>query len=801
MLPKLVGFRVVLIGLLSLGLIAAAACAAEEVEETAAAPQAPAAPAAPVAAAVAAPAAPAAPAAAAAPQAAAAAQAAAAPKAPAAGAGAQVPAAAAVAAMPAPDAGTCYIIGELVSDCPPRSPHKWQPKPSVPGEYWEYFQKVPHPTSWYESPQSYQLVKAGVLPPLEERVAAPEDRVIFAPPNGIGEYGGGIRQTSGGAWWLGQMDYNTWTARDSDGITLHMFLGKSFDISEDGRVYTNVMRPGVRWSDGSLFTMEDVRFAWEDLNLNKELTPSLPTEYRDPVTGNEVKFDIIDGETWTLTFDTANFAVYELRSTQRQWCAKGLISYMCPSYLKQFHADYADPVELQAHIEANNLENWTQLYSDKGNIFANVDLPHMTPWGACVKEDELFRVCRNHYYNFFDPEGNQLPYVDEFEVNTFSWNREVAVFRAMNGENDVRGDMLVLSEMPLYNANLEKGDISLYLWPDASGLDLGLNLNLGYNEDPEIGRLIRTRDFRIALSLALNREVLNDSLFLGVGVIQGFSPHPSTPYFPGKEVAQMHMDFNPTKANELLDAILPDKDSEGFRLRTDNGKRLTLLASLQPAGFAAPYDPLFDLIQPMWADVGIDLTYTLSSNANTDYLAGTEYLSQRNGMGFYQANMWSLDDGQVACMGPGCRHAPAIGLHAATQGEKGLGVGADSAYLPLAPADTYPIDVSGNLKKGQDLFKEGKAYTRFDPRRIEIAKELLTIWATEMYGIPIAGFTGSFRGMQMKRNNLLNVPRHHTSATSGYRTDTYFFEGGKDNKHHPGNRSKSFKGTTFLGGG
>jgi peptide/nickel transport system substrate-binding protein len=595
------------------------------------------------------------------------------------------------------------------------------------------------------------------------------------------------------------MDYNTWTARDSDGITLHMFLGKSFDISDDGRVYTNKMRKGLRWSDGSPFSMEDVRFAWEDHNLNAEITPVIHAEYRDAITGNPVKFAVVDEDTWTLTFDTANFALYELRSTQRQWCSKGLVTYMCPSYLKQFHADYADPVELQAMIKAGDLENWTQLYSSKGNIFANVDLPHMTPWGACVKEDAQFRVCRNHYYSFFDPEGNQLPYVDEFEVNTHNWNREVAVFRAMNGENDVRGDMLVLSEMPLYNANIEKGDFSLFLWPDAGGLDLAINMNLSYNKDPEIGRLLRTRDFRIALSLALDRDELNESLFLGVGIIQNLAPHPSTPYYPGDAVAQLNIQYDMDRANALLDTILPDKDSQGFRLRTDNGERLVLQAVLPSAGFAAPYDPLMDLVQPMWEDVGIELIYRISGNATSDYDNGDEYLSQRNGMSFYQANLWALEGGLTACK-VNCLQAPAIGIHLQTMGERGMGIGPDLAYLPLAPPDTYAADVSGNIKRAQELFAEGKAYTRFDPRRIEIGKELVTMWAEEMYALPIAAFTGSFRGMQMKRNNLLNVPRHHTSATSGYRTDTYFFENGMDNKHHPGNRSKLFQGTTFLGG-
>jgi len=87
--------------------------------------------------------------------------------------------------------GTCYVVGDVSTDCPPRSPHKWTSPPEIPGENWCYWcYDGPTPTKWYESPMSYQLVKAGKLPPLEDRVPAVADRNIVQGPSNIGEYGG-----------------------------------------------------------------------------------------------------------------------------------------------------------------------------------------------------------------------------------------------------------------------------------------------------------------------------------------------------------------------------------------------------------------------------------------------------------------------------------------------------------------------------------------------------------------------------------------------------------------------------------
>ena len=111
---------------------------------------------------------------------------------------------------------------------------------------------------------------------------------------------------------------------------------------------------------------------------------------------------------------------------------------------------------------------------------------------------------RNHYHPAVAPEGNQLPYADAL-MGVRTESREVGIFRTMNGESDfIRRDMNT-AEMPLYLANSEKGDYSVIKSDSPDGADSTYIHNQEYVADSDIGTLLRTKDFRIALSHAWDR--------------------------------------------------------------------------------------------------------------------------------------------------------------------------------------------------------------------------------------------------------------------------------------------------------
>jgi peptide/nickel transport system substrate-binding protein len=289
-----------------------------------------------------------------------------------------------------------------------------------------------------------------------------------------------------------------------------------------------------------------------------------------------------------------------------------------------------------------------------------------------------------------------------------------------------------------------------------------------------------------------------------MGTIQNWAPHPSTPYYPGLAVAQKNIEYDPDTANAILDSLgLTQRDAEGYRLRPDNGERLVLRAVVPPR---AAELPILELTQPMWADIGIELAFRLTDHAGSDYTAGVEYLTQRTDFSAYQANPWCCNWNTLVPMTGGYPTAPKVGLYIQTKGKNGMWKGPDPSYLPLAPADTFPIDVSGNLARLIDLWQEGRSYPAYDPRRIAIGKEIFTIYGDELYSLPVAGFTGISRGIFINRNNMRNQPVTHIRDHNGFTAWAYYFDGGtaesrgKDNYSHSGNRSV-FKSFSFLGGG
>ena len=379
--------------------------------------------------------------------------------------------------------------------------------PMMPGlgEYYSYKWDGPIPSKFKEAPMLAQMVREGTIPPIEQRLPVAEDVQIIPPPDEIGEYGGTWRITTSGFSGLYYGGRGLCMSRDADGVQWLPEACKSITISEDGRVYTVHLRRGMKWNDGDDLTSEDFRFAWQDLNWGgyDKIGYQFASWAKDPVTGKEVEFGGIDDFSFTLSFDSPNFVFHENKSSIRNsrvcwfWCW-----YAPEHYLKQFHVKFADPKELQAKIDADNeLSTWQELFTkmangegtNPNNQVPGMGFPTANPLYLAERTPDIRHYIRNPYSAAVDPEGNQLPYVDEMtEFKTES--RDVAVFRSMVGETDAYTNIFRLAEVPLYIANMERGDYSLYWWTDPCGCDATFALSQTFNKDPEIGRWLRTQD-------------------------------------------------------------------------------------------------------------------------------------------------------------------------------------------------------------------------------------------------------------------------------------------------------------------
>src|SRR5919198_5642966 len=118
------------------------------------------------------------------------------------------------------------------------------------------------PKSFKEAPQLAELVKAGKLPPVQERIG--QDPLVMKPLREIGKYGGTWRRGFTGAFdtsnghRVAQNDKLLYF--DYTGTKIVPNIARGWEVSKDGKTITLFLRRGMKWSDGHPFTADDFVF-------------------------------------------------------------------------------------------------------------------------------------------------------------------------------------------------------------------------------------------------------------------------------------------------------------------------------------------------------------------------------------------------------------------------------------------------------------------------------------------------------------------------------------------------------------
>jgi len=466
------------------------------------------------------------------------------------------------------------------------------------------------PTKFQEAPELADLVAKGELPPVEERLPVREDLMVWQPLDEIGVYGGVWRKgfTGPGDVWIAyRTGCDNPLFRDVTFKKIVPNVLKDCTMSEDGTTYDLFLRRGMRWSDGAPFTADDWMFWYEDVLNNPDFGYSDP--YFMAKGGEQGVMEKVDDYHVRITFASSYPFFYELMSTRYGASSSGGRAglYLPKHYLSQFHAKYIGAEEAKTKAAAEGYDNWVLWFRAKGTWNTNPDMPTLQPWKmVTTANNPVWIFERNPYYWAVDTAGNQLPYIDRVE-HTLATNTEVMNLRAIAGEYDWQEATLALSNLPIFLEYADKGGYKVYLDPGDYGTESQFRVNQNYTVDPYIGEWYRNTDFRRALSLGINRQEINDVFFLGLGVCGSPIPSPDNPYYPGDEYRTLWHTYEPDKANAMLDELgLDKKDSEGFRVRTDNGKRLTLQAVTQ-AGMETDWTGICEMIKEQWLDIGIDL--------------------------------------------------------------------------------------------------------------------------------------------------------------------------------------------------
>lgn len=473
--------------------------------------------------------------------------------------------------------------------------------------------EVEVPKGFTEPPMLADKVAAGELPPVTERL--PENPVVVGGRDSIGVYGGEVRHVHFSPdWFIENYDWNSERLLQYSDYDLKTIVGnvfESWEVSEDAKEWTFKMRKGMKWSDGAPITSEDVRFWWEDLATDPDVQRGVARVFR--FGGENMKLDIIDEYTFKFTFAATfgNFAAQMTRYHQNSY------EVLFPSHwLKQFHAKYADKAELDKKVADAGVEGWVQLLSQwtgwgVGTWYGPPgvkDFPVNCAWKIVDNpETGLYLLERNPYYWKVDQAGNQLPYIDRMRYD-YVQNVEQAKLKLIQSELDVLGmHTVTMADYPYYKENEPTGNYMVGDYISCMTDRYLLFPNHYIADDPVLTEIVNHPNWVKALSVAIDRSEVNETLFFGLARTGGNAPIPISKYYKpayGEAWAQ----YDPDLANQLLDEMGLDKrDAEGFRLRPD-GQRLFYQIEHCGIRVGASTGKYTEMVATYWRAIGIDAT-------------------------------------------------------------------------------------------------------------------------------------------------------------------------------------------------
>lgn len=450
-----------------------------------------------------------------------------------------------------------------------------------------------------ESPMLADLVAAGKLPPEAQRLPT-EPRVVTvdeATGRTPGKQGGTIRMLMAEQGDLRMMTvygYARLVTYDRD-LKIQPDILLSYE-NDRNRVFTLHLRPGHRWSDGSPFTAEDFRYQWEDVLIDKDMDRGL-----DPalmVNGKAPKFEVIDPLTVRYTWEEPNPLFLPALAG-----ARPLDIYSAAAYLKQFHKKYADPAALEAAVQAEKVKGWTNLQIRKGRSyrFENPDLPTLQPWTNTTKPPaERYVFDRNPYFHKVDQNGVQLPYVDKVIFNI----AEAGIIPAKTGagEADLQERYLRFADYTFLKEGEARNNYSVKLWTVGRGSAVAFFPNLNA-EDTAWRDVFRDVRVRRALSLGLDRQLVNQTLFLGLATAGANTVMPGSPLYRD-ELGAAYAEYDPEKANALLDEAGLKRGPDGTR-RLPDGRPMELI--VESTGESTMEIDTMELVRTNWAELGIKM--------------------------------------------------------------------------------------------------------------------------------------------------------------------------------------------------
>lgn len=325
-------------------------------------------------------------------------------------------------------------------------------------------------------------------------------------------------------------------------------LAKSWEISGDGRTVTYHLRRGACFSDGHPITSADVLFGL-DVIMDPVLHPSMQDGLKIEVAGKAQPFTYSAPDSYTVVVHTP-----------------------APDALVLAHVANLRVVPKHVLEGVWKAGNFASAYN---TATAPDSLVTSGPWKLkTYSENEKTVLERNPYWFGVDARNQRLPYLDEL-VFRVAKDQDVAAQMFHAGELDGL-DNVKAEDYRQYEADSRTKGFTLYdVGPSFNTNFLWFNLNRvrtaekgkrpgDPKAEPYKYAWFSNRDFRRAVSHAIDRDAIIQGPFFGYGV-KGWSllTQGNARWYDSTITAADH---DPARARALLDGLgLTDRNGDGVR--------------------------------------------------------------------------------------------------------------------------------------------------------------------------------------------------------------------------------------------
>lgn len=589
-------------------------------------------------------------------------------------------------------------------------------------------------TTYSEAPMLAALVSSGSLPPVEQRL--PENPMVVTPLESVGEYGGTLRSVLRGgedtAWLIKTALYDNLLRWNFEYTEALPNLAESWEVSPDGKSYTFHLREGVKWSDGEPFTTEDIAFWWE-MFADDEINPGKDAFFT--VGGSLATFTVVDETTFRFDFAGPNGLFLQRLASGEMSAPTGFAKHA----VSKFHPAYnpeADALAKERGFENAKLYLQNLMQGARMKI-SDPAFPVLNAWKLTTAYDANTTVLvaeRNAYYWKVDTEGRQLPYIDSITYETGT-DVESLLLKAASGAVDVLSRHInTLDNKAVLSDAAAQGNFSIFSMRKPHANTWQLNFNQTSPNDAK-REIFANKDFRIAMSHAINRQEIIDTIYFGLTEPMQVAVPPGSAYY-NERLATQYLEYDPDKASAMLDAIGLDKrGADGYRLMP-NGE--PFLLTVEVFATMKEWSSVLEMVAQYWDQVGVRVKLDILDRALVQaHIDANEY----------DATVLWPEGGDGAELKTFPLMFVPISIHS------GMGVGWYYRFIGDSRGDAW--EYSDGVRKAVDAYKAmlGEADR---VKQDALVQDMLNAAADNFYAIGIAK---PLEGYGIVSNRVQNFPK------------------------------------------